>query len=97
MRKKFEKVTFFYLLREENQLADSLATLASMIQIPVGVKMMPLVIEQRCEPSFCMVTTIKDEEGEIPWYKNIWDFIERGDYPEDSSEKDKRAIRRFAA
>ena len=64
LRKKFEKVTFFYLPKEENQLADSLATLTSMIQIPVCVKMMPLVIEQRCEPYFCMVTTIKDEEGE---------------------------------
>ena len=45
LKKKFEKVTFCYLPSEENQLADSLATLASMIQIPVGVRMMPLVIE----------------------------------------------------
>ena len=59
--------------------------------------MMMLVIEQRCEPSFYMVTTIEDEDEETPWYKSIWDFIKRGDYPEDSSEKDKRAIRRFAA
>ena len=44
-----------------------------------------------------MVTTIEDEEEKTPWYKNIWDFIERGEYPEGSSEKDKRAIRRFTA
>ena len=33
----------------------------------------------------------------MTWYKNISDFIEKGEYPEDSSKKDKRAIRRFAA
>ena len=75
--KQFEKVAFFYLPREENPLADSLATLASMIQIPTGVRMMPLVIDQRYEPPFCMIAAIEDEEDEVPWYKDVWNFIEK--------------------
>ena len=46
-----------------------------MIQIPVGVKMMPLVIEQRCEQSFCMVATIEDGEFLFP-DENIMEIIE---------------------
>ena len=52
LQAQFEQVNFYHLPREENQLADSLATLASMIKIPTGTKIAPLVIEQRDRPSF---------------------------------------------
>ena len=44
---QFEKVTFTYVPRLKNQFADALATLASMVELPVGVKMRPILIEQR--------------------------------------------------
>ena len=47
LRARFLRIAFFYLPREQNQLADSLANLASMIEIPVGVKLTPLMIEQK--------------------------------------------------
>ena len=68
LKKQFEEVVFFYLPRESKQLADSLATLASMIKIPIGIKVMPLVIEQRYESSFHTIEAIGEEEGEVPWY-----------------------------
>ena len=60
-------VTFYHLPREENQLADLLATLASMIEIPIGTKITPLVIEQRDKPSFEVIAGIEGVEDEIPW------------------------------
>ena len=71
LKKKFELVTFFYLPKDENQLTDSLTTLASMIKIVIRVKTMPLIIEQRYELSFCIIVAI-EEEGEGPlWYQDI--------------------------
>ena len=96
LQERFKQVTFYHLPREENQLADSLATLASMIEIPFGTKRAPLIIERRDRPSFEVVAAIKGVEDGMPWYFDIWNFIERGEYPKESSEKDKRAIRRFA-
>lgn len=48
--KKFERIKFTYLSRTKNQFADALATLASMVEIPEGVKMRPIEVEQRDEP-----------------------------------------------
>ncbi|XP_058217334.1 uncharacterized protein LOC131328405 [Rhododendron vialii] len=40
-------VTFTHVPRLKNQFADALATLASMVEIPIGVKLRPIIIEQR--------------------------------------------------
>ena len=48
---QFQKVTFTHVPRMKNQFADALATLASMVELPVGVKMRPILIEQRDSPS----------------------------------------------
>ena len=68
-----------------------------MIKIPVGVKMMPLTIEQRYKPSFCTIATIEEEGDETPWYQDILNFIKKGEYPKETIEKDKRPIRKFFA
>ena len=41
----FKKLTFTHVPRMQNRFADSLATLASMIEIPVGVRIRLLFIE----------------------------------------------------
>ena len=94
----FKKLTFTHVPRKQNKFADSLDTLASMIEIPVGVKVRPLFIEQRNQLGHCEVNAL-DEEGkaELPWFVDVQDYIAHGSYPEKSSRKDRRAIRRFAA
>ena len=42
---QFEKVAFTYVPRLKNRFADALATLASMVELPVGVKWRPILIE----------------------------------------------------
>ncbi|XP_058217384.1 uncharacterized protein LOC131328459 [Rhododendron vialii] len=43
----FNKVTFTHVPRLKNQFADALATLVAMVEIPIGVRLRPIVIEQR--------------------------------------------------
>ena len=68
-----------------------------MIEIPVGVKIRPLFIEQRSQPGHCEVNALDEEEMELPWFVVVQNFIAHGLYLEESSGKDRRAIRRFAA
>ncbi|XP_034707023.1 uncharacterized protein LOC117930478 [Vitis riparia] len=51
----------------ENQFADALATLASMIEIPTRMIMRPLLIKTRSAPAYCcLIGNIKDR-AELPW------------------------------
>ena len=46
LTKTFDKIEYTIILRAQNQFADALATLASMVEIPKGVWTRPLEIEQ---------------------------------------------------
>ncbi|KAI8543302.1 hypothetical protein RHMOL_Rhmol08G0206000 [Rhododendron molle] len=73
----FSKVTFTHVSRLRNQFADALATLASMVEIPVGVKLRPIVIEQRDTPVYQHVMAIDERDNGHPWYYDIWIYVER--------------------
>ena len=45
----FDKIEQAIIPRAQNQFADALATLASMVEIPEGVQTQPLEIEQSYE------------------------------------------------
>ena len=53
LAKKFKKIEYHYIPRTQNQFADALATLASMIDIPDDTPVQPLIIEQRDAPAYC--------------------------------------------
>ena len=42
-----------------------------MIEILVGVEITPLVIEQRSQPSYEIMTISAEEENELPWYLDV--------------------------
>mgnify|MGYP003703374215 CR=1 FL=1 len=71
---RFEKLNFAYLLRENNRFADSLATLSSMIDIPSGVWMRPIIIDQKFEPTNESIAAIEEVQDENPWYYDVWNF-----------------------
>ena len=66
LMKGFDKCLFIYLSREENQMADALATLSSMWDKPTGATMKPLVIMKIRAPCYggesVMSTQIGPEE-----------------------------------
>ncbi|XP_052485117.1 uncharacterized protein LOC128040410 [Gossypium raimondii] len=78
--KEFEDITFCYLPRDENQMADTLAILASMIKLNRHGDMKPIQMSIYEDPAHCY----NIEEGEIddsPWYQDIlrWgDLVQEG-------------------
>ncbi|RDY13538.1 hypothetical protein CR513_01501, partial [Mucuna pruriens] len=85
MIESFDMVTFHHVPREENQMADALATLSAMVQVYEGQKM--------------TVHYLSREEIEAdpePWYFDIKRYLEKGEYPEEASENGKRTLRRLA-
>ena len=92
----FEELRYIDLPRAENQFADALATLASVIKIPAGVTVRPLLIETRSALAYyCLIGDIEDQD-ELPWYHDIYQFLLCGAYPESASTKDRRALRQLA-
>src|SRR5262249_10577158 len=95
LAQKFKEISFTYMPRNQNQFADALATLASIIQITEGVEIRPLKICIEEEPAFCLNTE------EVPkkdlWYANIKKFLQDGKYPENASTKEQKMLRRLAA
>ena len=64
--KDFDKCLFMNLSRDENQMADALATLSSTWDRPIGTTMKPLVIMKTRAPCYggesVMSTQIGPEE-----------------------------------
>ena len=90
----FQKCNLFHLSRDDNQMADALATLASMWSNPEGVTMKPLLMARskrpcyEAEPVMCLYGP-----REKPWFYDILKFLETRDYPEGSSSKQRYALR----
>ena len=90
---RFDDLRYTHLLRAQNQFVDVLATLASMIDIPVDTIVRPLLIELRSVPAYCcLVDEAKFDDG-LPWYHDIYQFLRFGAYPKTATTKDKRALR----
>ena len=90
----FAKCLLIHLSRDENQMADTLATLSSMWDKPTGIAMKPLVIMKTKAPCYggksVMGTQIGPEEK--PWIYNIQKFIEERKYPNEANSKKKYAL-----
>ncbi|KAL6340805.1 hypothetical protein AAG906_031915 [Vitis piasezkii] len=68
---RFDDLRYTHLPRAHNQFVDALATLASMIDIPVKATVCPLLIESRSVPAYCcLIDEAKFDDG-LPWYHDI--------------------------
>ncbi|XP_052483736.1 uncharacterized protein LOC128039402 [Gossypium raimondii] len=92
--KEFYEVTFNYFSREENQLADALATLASMFKANRETEIMPIQMSIYETPAHCF--SIEEESDGRPWFHDILEYIKNQKYPEQANENDKRTLRRIA-
>lgn len=68
-----------------------------MVEIPIGVKLRPIMIEQRDKPVYEYVMTIDEPNDGLPWYHDIWNFIEKGEYPPGANKKDQTTLRKLAS
>ncbi|XP_077226415.1 uncharacterized protein LOC143859647 [Tasmannia lanceolata] len=91
-------ISFTYISRLRNRFVDALATLASMVDIPVGVKVHPLAIKRHVIPAHVHMVQIvaKCPDGK-PWYFDIKNLISgRGHSPE-ASLNEKRPLQKLAS
>ncbi|XP_070010097.1 uncharacterized protein [Nicotiana sylvestris] len=93
--KRFKSIEFRYIPRCNNELADALATLASMLPYPSNAHIDPLEIQIRERHGYC--NTVEVETNVQPWYHDIKRFLKTKEYPEQASGDQKRTIRRHAS
>ncbi|KAA3480212.1 RNA-directed DNA polymerase (Reverse transcriptase), Ribonuclease H [Gossypium australe] len=94
--KDFDDITFFYLPRDENQMADALATLASMVRVNKQEDVQP--IQMSIYEVLAHYYSIEEEEEKDNnhWYNDILRYMKNHDYPDQATENDKRTLRRLA-
>ena len=66
---EFEDVSFNHLPRDENQMADALATLASMFRVSRRSEVQPIQMSVYETPTHCL--NVKREVDGKPWYHDI--------------------------
>ena len=70
---EFEVINFEYLPREENQMADALATLAAMFQVNSKDEVQLIRMRIKKEPAHCL--QIEEEADGKPWYYDILLYV----------------------
>ena len=91
--RRFDDLRYTHLPRPQNQFADALATLASMIDIPTDAIVRSLLIKSRYAPAYyCLIDDIKPDDG-LPLYHDIYHFLRLDVYLEATTTKDKRVLR----
>ena len=96
MIEKFEELKYIHFLRAQNQFADALAILASIINILTNMVVLPLLIETRSIPAYCYLIDEAVAQDNLPWFHDICQFLRFGTYPEFATAKDRRALRQLA-
>ena len=90
---RFDDLSYTHLPRAHNQFADALATIASMIDIPVDTVVHHLLIESRSVLAYCYLIDEVELDDGLPWYHDIYQFLRLGIYLEVATTKDKKALR----
>ncbi|GAU25046.1 hypothetical protein TSUD_155200 [Trifolium subterraneum] len=91
----FDEITFHHIPREENQVADALATLSSMYKVRFWNEAPIITVECKDEPVVC--TVAEEEHDDKPWFYDIKRYLEKQEYPENASATDKKYLRRLAS
>ncbi|XP_012461624.1 uncharacterized protein LOC105781653 [Gossypium raimondii] len=93
--KEFEDITFCYLPRDENQITDALARLASMIKVNRQEDMKPIQMSIYEGPAHCY-NIEEGERDDSPWYQDILRYVKNREYLGQATDNDKRTLRRLA-
>ncbi|XP_070015751.1 uncharacterized protein [Nicotiana sylvestris] len=91
----FQAIEFRHIPRIHNEVADALATLASILHHPDKAYVDPLQIQVRDQHAYCNV--IEEKIDGKPWFHDIKEYIRAGVYPTQDTGDQKRTIRRLAS
>ena len=93
----FQKCKFIHLPRNHNQMADALASLASVWEGPSKMPMKPLILLKSNLPSHKCLSITEIKTDNKPWFFDIQQYLIKSIYPEKATEKDKIVIRQLAS
>ncbi|XP_016755213.1 uncharacterized protein [Gossypium hirsutum] len=94
---EFDDITFYYLPRDENQVADALASLASMVKVYKQEDVKPIQMSIYETLAYCYNIKEEEEKDDHLWYHDILRYINNRKYPNQATENDKRMLRRLAS
>ncbi|XP_050890876.1 uncharacterized protein LOC127096333 [Lathyrus oleraceus] len=86
----FNEITSHHIPREDNQLADALATLAFMFKVKWKNEDPSFHLNYFDELAYCLA--YEDEADDYPWFYDNMRFLECQEYPKDASITDKKYI-----
>ena len=91
----FNKVELHHIPRDENQMADALATLSSMFQVN-GWNDVPTIRVMRLDRP-AHVFSVEEVTDDKPWFYDIKRVLQTQEYPPGASNKDRKTLRRLAS
>ncbi|XP_075107091.1 uncharacterized protein LOC142180069 [Nicotiana tabacum] len=92
--KRFTKIEFKHVPRIQNEFAAALATLSSMIQHPNKNFIDSIQIEIHKQLTYC--AHVEEEFDRNPLFHDIKEYLEKGEYPENATQTQKRTLQRLA-
>ncbi|XP_070002654.1 uncharacterized protein [Nicotiana sylvestris] len=94
LKRRFTKIEFRHVPRIQNELADALATLSSMIQHPNKNYIDPIPVRIYNQLAYC--AHVEEEADGKPWFYDIKEYLSRGEYPEHANHIQKRTLQRLS-
>nr|XP_010323587.1 uncharacterized protein LOC104648366 [Solanum lycopersicum] len=91
---RFREIEFRHTPRIQNELADALDTIASMIKHPYTDYVDHMGIEIKEHLVHC--SHVEAEPDGLPWYLDIKRYLECRNYPKDATSNQKKSIHRMA-
>ncbi|KAJ9178385.1 hypothetical protein P3X46_010272 [Hevea brasiliensis] len=93
----FVEVTMKHMPRAQNQIADALATLASLWEKGDQKLTQPVILMRSKIPCYeGLIIAHLDLEDEMKWYEDIRRYLEVREYPQSANSRDRATIRRLA-
>ncbi|XP_050919167.1 uncharacterized protein LOC127136677 [Lathyrus oleraceus] len=91
----FEEITFYHIPREKNHLAYALATLAFVFKVKWVIEAPSISIMRLDEPA--LYYTKDEARDDKPWFYHIKRYLEKQEYPEDTSIPEWKTLRKLSA
>ncbi|XP_070052560.1 uncharacterized protein [Nicotiana tomentosiformis] len=91
--KRFTKIEFKHVSRVQNEFADALAALSSMIQHPDKNFIDLVLIGIHKQTTY--YAHVKEESDGNPWFHDIKEYLAKGEYPKHSTHTQKSTLRRL--
>jgi len=90
----FDAIIFHHVPREENHLADALATLSYMFELNQERELPTIRMRSHEHPAYYHFIT--EEPDDKPWYFDIKRYLKDHEYPETATENGKGMLRGLA-